>query len=50
MHKQLTTSFHNLMDRGFIGLTSTVFAQCDAGRTQEKKENMLRFITTAIII
>jgi len=50
MHKQLTTSFHNLIEGGFIGLTSTVFAQCKAGRTQEKKETMLRFITTAIII
>jgi len=34
MHKQLTMCFHKLIDRGFIGLTSTVFAQRKAGRTQ----------------
>jgi len=37
MHKQLTTCIHKLIDRGFIGLTSTVFAQRKAGRTQERK-------------
>jgi len=38
MHKQLPTCLHNLIDHGFAGLTSIVFAQRKAGRSQEKND------------
>jgi len=38
MHKQLTTCLHNLIDHGFTGLTSTVFAQRKPGYSQEKND------------